>query len=119
MNDPQTNAPATLGGGVSESQLAHWKATHGRVFRIEVDAEDDDADGQPAVVVGFFKKPDLDTISLVTKKSSDPILSLKILFDNCWLGGDAKLQTEPDLLITAATRLGEQMHNRVSRLKKL
>lgn len=86
-------------GGVTEEAVQSWKARYRKVYQIVV------TDGEDKYY-GFFRRPDMETMSAVSKISkSDEVKGLAALFDNCWLGGDAMLQEDFFLKSTAIQEL--------------
>ena len=68
----------TYDGGITPEQVAQMKAKHRKAFRIDI------VDGADTHV-GYFKRPDFDTIKAVTKVSKvDEVEAGKIMFDKCW-----------------------------------
>ena len=86
----------------TQKEIDTWKARHRKVYEITVQ------DGEEAFV-GYFKRPDMDTVTAVTKLAkTDEVKSANILFDNCWLGGDDLIKDEATLKLQAISQL-EQM----------
>lgn len=104
-----------LPGGITTTQLQAWKAKHGKVLAIEVDVDDEGKD----VAVGYFKRPDLPIIALATREQSDTIKSNKILYTNCWLGGDERLLNDDILMLSAMNLMKKLVDIRVARIKNV
>lgn len=89
---------ATLPGGVTEAQVKQWKSRWGDVTAITVIGD------EGARFTGYFKKPDLQTISAASRfMESDPVRGGQVVFENCWLGGDPLMKTDDE--VTFATLL--------------
>lgn len=102
-----------LNGGVTEETIAMWKNRHRRITEISV-VEDD------VEYVGYFKRPDMDTMSAVNKLAkTDEIKSAMIMFNNCWLGGDDALKEDAVLTMSTIGRLTQVFDSCVSSLKNL
>jgi hypothetical protein len=72
---------------VSQEQIEAWKQQHKVDVIHEITVPLDDEAKEKAV--GYFKKPNLQTIAASEKFAmSDPIKSGLVLFDNCYIGGD-------------------------------
>jgi hypothetical protein len=72
-----------LSGQASDVQISMWKNLHRDVF--EVKASDK---------VGYFKRPDRNTIKAATAISAqDGHKANEIVLENCWLGGDPEIKT--------------------------
>lgn len=100
-NEAAQAIKTTFDGNVTEEQISNWKKKHRKVIRIDV------ADGEE-LHVGYFHRPNLDTLSAVGKVSkTDEIRGAETLFKGCWLGGSEFLLTD-SVLFTACT---EQLNN--------
>lgn len=100
-----------LNGGVTEETIAMWKNKHRRVTEISV-IEDG------VEYVGYFKRPDMETMSAVNKLSkTDEVKSAMTMFNNCWLGGDSALTQDAVLIMSATARLTDMFSGCVSSLK--
>lgn len=103
----------THDGGVTEEQIARWKAQHGKVVRIDVTDGDD-------LHVCYFHRPTLQTMSAVTKVSkSDEVRGMEALYDNCLLGGSKAVRTDAILFMAAAAQLGKMLTSSLGSLKNL
>lgn len=103
----------TYDGGVTEEQVNKWKATHKRVFRIDVTDGDD-------LHVAYFKRPSLQTMSAVTKVGkTDEMKSVEMLYDNCFLGGSTEMREDALLFMAATTQLGKIFNSCLGSLKNL
>lgn len=107
------SACTTFDGGITPEQVAQMKAKHRKAFRIDiVDGED--------THVGYFKRPDFDTIKAVTKVSKvDEVEAGKIMFDKCWLGGSEELRNDAVLFMAVQGQLGKVLNSCMGSLKNL
>ncbi len=102
---------------VTAAQIKEWKKKHGDVFKIEVPLDDTK---KPKMATGYFKKPDADTLSIVsTVAGTDPIKTLTSIFDKCWLGGDENMQKQDELKLSAAKDVNELFKLRPAKVAKL
>ncbi len=70
--------------------------------------------------VGYFKRPDFDTIKAVTKVSKvDEVEAGKIMFDKCWLGGSEELRADAILFMAVQKQLGQMLNSCMGSLKNL
>ncbi len=104
-----------LGGGITPAQLSAWKSKHEKVFAIEVDVDDEGKD----VATGYFKRPDLAIISLASREENDKLKSNKVIYTNCWLGGDERLLKDDVLMLSAMNQIKKLVDIRVSRIKNV
>lgn len=103
----------TFDGGITPEQEAAMKAKHRKAFRIDVVDGDD-------IHVGYFKRPDLDTIKSVIKVSkADEVEAGKIMFDKCWLGGSEELRKDAILFMAVQKQLGQVLNSCMGSLKNL
>lgn len=104
-----------LYGKVTQLELNKWKETNPDIFIIEVDG-----DSEKDVIGGYFKKPDLPILAMAMKDfESDPIMSGKKMFDNCWLGGDERMLTNDECKVAAIGQLSKTFKVRTARIKNL
>lgn len=109
------NQPDTLPGGVTQAQISQWKQRWGSVTQITVSLDDA---GNKAT--GYFKKPGLDTISAASPKmENDPIGAGKIVFENCWLGGDEIIKTNDEALFSTILEVNRLFKFRETEVKNL
>ena len=115
MEKEKNKAPEarTYDGGITPEQVEQFKARHRKAFRIDiVDGED--------THVGYFKRPDFDTIKAVTKVSKvDEVEAGKIMFDKCWLGGSEELRADAVLFMAVQVQLGKVLNGCMGSLKNL
>lgn len=101
---------------ITDAQIKKWKQQHGEhnVYQVDVTTEDNE------VLFGFFKKPDLDVLAAAeAHAASDHIKKAVFYFDNCWLGGDPRIQEEGDLKLGAANQVVRLFRVPVVTIKKL
>lgn len=109
----EMNKAVTIDGGVTEEQIAQWKAQHRKVTRIDV------VDGDETHI-GYFKRPSMETMTAVSKVSkTDEMRSAQVLFDGCWLGGSPVIRTDAVLFTAAMTQLNKAFTSAMSSLKNL
>lgn len=103
----------TFDGGVTEEQIAKWKAAHKKVIRIDVTDGDE-------LHVGYFHRPSLQTMKAATKVGKeDEVKSAEVLYDNCWLGGSAEMRQDALLFMSATEQLGKLFKQCLGSLKNL
>lgn len=115
MENQENKAPEaqTFDGGITPEQVAAFKAKHRKAFRIDI------VDGENTHV-GYFKRPDFETIKAVTKVSKvDEVEAGKIMFDKCWLGGSEELRTDAILFMAVQKQLGQVLNSCMGSLKNL
>ena len=115
MENNETKQPQgkTYDGGVTGEQINRWKAARRRVIRIDV------TDGEE-LHVAYFKRPSLETMSAVTKVGkSDEVKGAQVLYDNCFLGGDAEIREDALLFMAASAQLGNMLTSCLGSLKNL
>lgn len=103
----------TFDGGVTEAQIDAFKREHGKVYRVDiVDGED--------THVGYFRRPDFQTIKAITKISkTDEVEAGKVMFNNCWLGGSEELRKDAVLFMATQQQLGKMLNGCMGSLKNL
>ncbi len=103
----------TYDGGVTEEKVEEMKRKHGKVFRVDiVDGED--------THIGYFRRPDFDTIKTVTKLGKvDEVEAGKVIFDKCWLGGSEELRRDAVLFMAVQVQLGKMMNSCMGSIKNL
>lgn len=115
MENLENKAPEahTFDGGITPEQVAAFKAKHRKVFRIDiVDGED--------THVGYFKRPDFDTMKAVAKVSkADEVEGGRIMFEKCWLGGSEELRTDGVLFNAVQIQLAKLLNGCMGSLKNL
>ena len=111
MEKQESKAPEaqTFDGGITPEQVAAFKAKHRKAFRIDI------VDGADTHV-GYFKRPDFETIKAVTKVSKvDEVEAGRIMFEKCWLGGSA----DAVLFMAVQKQLGQVLNSCMGSLKNL
>lgn len=109
---------------VSKAQINHWKNQNPQteVIRIWTPVSDEQLeDGKPAeVAAGYYKKPDLDVLGAVSQLGEkDKVRAIHVMFDNCWLGGDERIQTRHESKVSAVRELNKQFKVLASEVEKL
>lgn len=92
-----------------EQKISEWKAKHGDVFQVEVDAR-----------VAYLKRPDRKVLgaAAVTGKS-DPMKYNEVILNNCWLEGDEEIRTNDAMFLGVSAQLAEIIEIKEATLKKL
>ncbi|MDE6346817.1 MAG: hypothetical protein K2L55_09120 [Muribaculaceae bacterium] len=103
----------TFDGGVAEAQIQAFQTKHGRIHRVDI-VEDGDTH------IGYFRRPDFQTIKAVTKLSkTDEVEAGKVLLNNCWLGGSEALRTDAILFMAVQVQLGKLVNGCMGSIKNL
>lgn len=103
----------TFDGGITEEQIAQFKAKHRKVHRIDI------VDGEETHI-GYFKRPDFATMKAVTKiGKTDEVEAGKIIFKNCWLGGSEWLEKDAVLFMAVQVQLGKLLNGCMGSIKNL
>lgn len=115
MKEQEINAQQaqTFDGGISPQQVEEMRRKHRKVFRVDiVDGED--------THVGYFRRPDFETIKTITKLSKvDEVAAGKVMMDNCWLGGSEELRTDAVLFMAVQVQLGKMLNGCMGSIKNL
>ncbi len=102
-------------GGVSDEMIRMWKQKYRKVYQVDVPDKD-----TGEVFVGYFRHPDMETMSLVNKiAKADEVKSTTTLFDSCWLGGDHVMKDDALVRIAATTQIDTIFRRYVGTLKNL
>jgi hypothetical protein len=113
--EAESNQMGLLPGGVTDVQVKQWISRWGEVNQITVKL---DQDGNK--LTGYFKKPNLETISAASRfMESDPIHSGQIVFENCWLGGDEALKTNDEARFAALLQVNKLFRILETEVKKM
>lgn len=113
QRDGQSAVRTTFDGGVTEGDIAKWKAQHRKVVRIDV------VDGEE-LHIGYFKRPTLQVMGAVAKVAkTDEMKGADVLFKGCWLGGSEALAQDAVLFIACTTQLNVAFNSCMSSLKNL
>lgn len=100
------------------TQIKNWKDRHGVIHDITVNAQDED--GKPIEIHGFFKKPDLQTISLMGKfQATDPLKAGTLLFNNCKISIDPRMENDDEVKLGAMLALQQTFKQYTYSVKKL
>jgi hypothetical protein len=93
-----------LDGNITQAQLNQWKYKHKKVVKLTIV----DDDGTP--LFAYFKIPDISIRSAVLQASKmDEFKALEVLFKNCYLGGDARIEQEDDLRLNITTSFSDHI----------
>jgi len=113
MNKETEEKLTIYNGGVTETQIAQWKAQNRKVYEVVV-TDDDER------FFGYFKRPNQEAMSATTRLAkNDEVKGSMVLFDNCWLGGAPELKDEFLLKLAAVRQLGKLISGIDSELKNL
>jgi len=100
-------------GKATKTQINDWKKEFGKIYELSVE----DEDGEHFT---YVKKPNIDTLSAVTKYTdTDPLKSLVIMFNGTRLGGSEKVTTDDELKLSTAAGLKSIFKMKAVKLKKL
>lgn len=96
--------------GTPEAKIEQWKKKHGRVFLMEVND-----------LEFYFRKPDMRTISAVTKVAqSDPMQATIIFFSNTLLNKEMmEYKDDVDVMSAIAPQLEKLVENYTVKVKEL
>ncbi|UPZ17770.1 hypothetical protein [Flavobacterium humidisoli] len=93
-----------LNGNITQAQLNQWKYKHEKVIKLTI--KDDDN----TTLFAYFKKPDMSIRAAVLQASKmDEFKALEVLFKNCYLGGDGKIEQEDDLRLNITTAFSDHI----------
>lgn len=94
-------------GGVEESTIAKWKKQHGELTLVTVEVDEGE-------LYLWFRKPDMKTISAVTKVAqTDPVASTQALFRNCLLNqNNIHYADDPEVFLAVGPHLEELVKKR-------
>lgn len=100
-------------GLVSDETIQQWKNQFRKVYSITIDD-----DGE--TVIGYFKRPDMETLSAVNAVSKiDEVKAANTLFANCWLGGSDLVKTDAVIKMGMMSKLNDMMTLAHADLKNL
>lgn len=106
----------TLEGGITPKQLEEWKRQYTCVSLISVPLDDKGK----AFVYGYFRKPDLETICLVSMfEETNKFKCIQIVMSNCYLGGDVEFKHNGEVQLSAYNQVLPMFRTRVATLKNL
>ncbi len=98
-------------GGLTPDQIEALKKKHGKLTLLTIETEDGDKHF-------WFKKPDMATISAVTKTAQrDPIAASQIFFTNCLVHGDASAVNNVDEFWALSPYLEKLIEEKTVRVK--
>ena len=98
------NSTAVLDGSITQAQFNQWKYKHKKVVKLSIEDDDD------TTLFAYFKKPDISIRSAVLQASKmDEFKALEVLFKNCYLGGDGKIEQEDDLRLNITTAFSDHI----------
>lgn len=93
-----------LDGNITQAQLNQWKFKYNKVVKLTIKDDDD------TTLFAYFKKPDISIRSAVLQASKmDEFKALEVLFKNCYLGGDGKIEQEDDLRLNITTAFSDHI----------
>lgn len=93
-----------LDGNITQAQLNQWKYKHKKVIKLTI------VDDDETTLFAYFKKPDIAIRSAVLQASKmDEFKALEVLFKNCYLGGDGKIEQEDDLRLNITTAFSDHI----------
>ncbi|KLT68373.1 MULTISPECIES: hypothetical protein [Flavobacterium] len=104
MEITQPKTADVLDGNITQAQLNQWKYKHKKVIKLTI--TDDDG----TILFAYFKVPDISIRSAVLQASKmDEFKALEVLFKNCYLGGDGKIEQEDDLRLNITTAFSDHI----------
>ncbi|MDL2142865.1 hypothetical protein QQY79_10075 [Flavobacterium tructae] len=104
METTTTKNIDVLDGNITQAQLNQWKYKHKKVVKLTI------ADDDGTTLFAYFKKPDMSIRAAVLQASKmDEFKALEVLFKNCYLGGDGKIEQEDDLRLNITTAFSDHI----------
>lgn len=104
MENTISKTADVLDGNITQAQLNQWKYKHKKVVKLTI------ADDDETTLFAYFKKPDMSIRSAVLQASKmDEFKALEVLFKNCYLGGDGKIEQEDDLRLNITTAFSDHI----------
>lgn len=104
MKTKTTENVEVLDGNITQAQLNQWKYKHKKVVKLSIQDDDD------TTLFAYFKKPDMSIRAAVLQASKmDEFKALEVLFKNCYLGGDGKIEQEDDLRLNITTAFSDHI----------
>jgi hypothetical protein len=94
-------------GGMDEGAISKWKKQHGELTLVTVEVDEGE-------LFFWFRKPDMKTISAVTKVAqTDPVASTQALFRNCLLNqNNIHYADDPEVFLAVGPHLEELVKKR-------
>ncbi|WP_343697111.1 hypothetical protein [Flavobacterium sp.] len=93
-----------LDGNITQAQLNQWKYKHKKIVKLSIN--DDDT----STLFAYFRIPDINIRAAVLQASKmDEFKALEVLFKNCYLGGDSKIEQEDDLRLNITTAFSDHI----------
>jgi hypothetical protein len=85
-------------GVVPKSQIEAWKKKYDKVHKITIEVSENDT------AVGYLRSPNRDhkAIALSLYQQNKPLETGEFILQNCWLGGDDRLQNDDKIADSAA-----------------
>lgn len=93
-----------LAGGVTQAQIDAWKKEHGKIYSIAVPTNDN---AESDKVTGYFKKPNLATISAAASAGNDILRVGNIMLENLFLGGDPEIKANEEVKMSVIAELSK------------
>lgn len=104
MKSTESKNINVLDGNITQAQLNQWKYKHKKVVKLTIKDDDDTS------LFSYFKKPDMSIRAAVLQASKmDEFKALEVLFKNCYLGGDGKIEQEDDLRLNITTAFSDHI----------
>lgn len=98
------NNTDVLDGNITQAQFNQWKYKHKKVIKLSI------VDDDETPLFAYFKVPDINIRSAVLQASKmDEFKALEVLFKNCYLGGDGKIEQEDDLRLNITTAFSDHI----------
>jgi hypothetical protein len=88
--------------------VAKFKAEHGEVHVLEIIVSKDEKGNPKDVAKGIFKNPNRQVMGMAIKEMSGPLQAVgagDVIIDNCWLGGDERIQTNEKIRTAACVHI--------------
>lgn len=100
------SADTKLPGGITQAQLDAWKEKHGGVNVVKVHLSEAES------VTGYFKKPTRDVIANCVNMATEGNVyeAREFLANNTFIGGDARVNTDFDVSISAQINLWKSLN---------
>lgn len=100
----------------TQTQISAWKKKYNDVYEVEVIIDEESNDKAYC----YVKKPSLDIIMLAQNKmDSDPIEANNILYNNCMIQNDDRINNSDEAKLSVMQYLGGLFNLKESTIKKL